>query len=84
MATGCQIIASGDFDDSLYGQLAARQYAEPSGQASGLWTGGLGRGVVSSPRAMSALGQKQTFAVQNGMSASPPIADIRRLGRDVR
>ena len=25
---------------------------------------------------MSALGQKQTFAVQNGMSALPPIADI--------
>ena len=27
-------------------------------------------------RLMSALGQKQTFAVQNGMSALPPIADI--------
>jgi len=26
---------------------------------------------------MSALGQKQTFAVQNGMSVFPPIADIR-------
>jgi hypothetical protein len=26
---------------------------------------------------MSALGQKQTFAVQNGMSALPPKADIR-------
>ena len=25
---------------------------------------------------MSALGQKQTFAVQNGMSALPPKADI--------
>ena len=25
---------------------------------------------------MSALGQKQTCAVQNGMSALPPIADI--------
>ena len=25
---------------------------------------------------MSALGQKQTFAVQNVMSALPPIADI--------
>jgi hypothetical protein len=25
---------------------------------------------------MSALGQKQTFAVQKGMSALPPIADI--------
>ena len=33
---------------------------------------------------MSALGQKQTFAVQNGMSALPPKADIRRLGSDVR
>ena len=27
---------------------------------------------------MSALGQKQTFAAQNGMSALPPIADIER------
>jgi len=26
---------------------------------------------------MSALGQKQTFATQNGMSASHPKADIR-------
>ena len=25
---------------------------------------------------MSALGQKRTYAVQNGMSALPPIADI--------
>ena len=25
---------------------------------------------------MSALGQKQTFAMQNGMSALPPIADM--------
>jgi hypothetical protein len=25
---------------------------------------------------MSALGQKQTFALQNGISALPPIADI--------
>ena len=33
---------------------------------------------------MSALGQKQTFAVQNAMSALPPIADIGRLGCDVR
>ena len=32
---------------------------------------------------MSALGQKQTFAVQNAMSALPPIADIvDTLGRD--
>ena len=27
---------------------------------------------------MSALGQKRTFAVQNGMSALPPKADICR------
>ena len=27
---------------------------------------------------MSALGQKQTFAVQNGMSALPPKADIQQ------
>ena len=30
---------------------------------------------------MSALGQKQTFAVQNGMSALPPKADIRVKSR---
>ena len=30
---------------------------------------------------MSALGQKQTFAVQNGMSALPPKADIRLNSR---
>ena len=31
---------------------------------------------------MSALGQKQTFAVQNGMSALPPKADIgQSLGK---
>ena len=29
---------------------------------------------------MSALGQKQTFAVQTGMSALPPKADIHRAG----
>ena len=28
---------------------------------------------------MSALGQKQTFAVQKGMSALPPIADIQAI-----
>jgi hypothetical protein len=28
---------------------------------------------------MSALGQKQTFAMQNGMSALPPKADINRF-----
>jgi hypothetical protein len=28
---------------------------------------------------MSALGQKRTFAVQNGMSALPPKADIRSV-----
>jgi len=27
--------------------------------------------------AMSALGHKRTYAVQNGMSALPPIADMR-------
>jgi len=32
---------------------------------------------------MSALGQKQTFAAQNGMSALPPKADIRRSSCDV-
>jgi hypothetical protein len=34
--------------------------------------------------AMSALGQKQTFALQNGMSALPPIADMCGAKRDVR
>jgi hypothetical protein len=33
---------------------------------------------------MSALGHKRTFAVQNGMSALPPIADICSATRDVR
>ena len=33
-------------------------------------------GVLKGCSPMSALGQKQTFAVQNGMSALPPIADI--------
>ena len=33
---------------------------------------------------MSALGQKQTFAAQNGMSALPPIADICRAQAHVR
>ena len=33
---------------------------------------------------MSALGQKRTSTLQNLMSALPPIADIRRLGGDVR
>ena len=34
--------------------------------------------------AMSALGQKQTFAVQNGMSALPPKADMCSASIDVR
>jgi hypothetical protein len=34
--------------------------------------------AYSSARAMSALGHKRTFAVQNGMSALPPKADIER------
>src|SRR5262245_7006692 len=33
--------------------------------------------VVYSSNAMSALGQKQTYAVQNGMSALPPIATAK-------
>jgi len=33
---------------------------------------------------MSAFGQKQTFAAQNGMSALPPIADIRGAKTNVR
>jgi hypothetical protein len=33
---------------------------------------------------MSVLGQKQTFAVQKGMSALPPKADIRRRLFDIR
>ena len=33
---------------------------------------------------MSALGQKQTFAVQNGMSALPPTADICSAQAHVR
>jgi hypothetical protein len=33
---------------------------------------------------MSALGQKRTCAMQNGMSALPPIADMCGAKRDVR
>ncbi|MGB6585332.1 MAG: hypothetical protein WBE93_05155, partial [Pseudolabrys sp.] len=33
---------------------------------------------------MSALGQKRKFAVQNGMSALPPKADMCGAKRDVR
>ena len=33
---------------------------------------------------MSALGQKRTFAVQKGMSALPPKADMCGATRDVR
>jgi hypothetical protein len=33
---------------------------------------------------MSALGHKRTFAVQNAMSALPPIADMCSAKRDVR
>ena len=33
---------------------------------------------------MSALGQKQTFAMQKGMSALPPIADMCSALADVR
>src|SRR5262249_58510587 len=34
--------------------------------------------------AMSALGQKRTYAVQKGMSALPPKADMCGAARDVR
>ena len=33
---------------------------------------------------MSAMGHKRTFAVQNGMSALPPKADMCTATRDVR
>src|SRR5215472_8604802 len=36
------------------------------------------------PRTMSALGHKQTYPVQNSMSALLPIADIRGASRNVR
>jgi hypothetical protein len=36
------------------------------------------------PASMSALGQMQTFAVQKGMSALPPKADIRGAQINVR
>ena len=36
------------------------------------------------PKPMSVLGQKQTFAVQNGMSALPPKADTWRWKWNVR
>src|SRR5262249_8129796 len=37
--------------------------------------------VSSNGRAMSALGQKQTFAMQTGMSALPPCVDGSELAR---
>src|SRR5262249_55833220 len=39
-------------------------------------------GLNNGSDGMSALGQKQTFAVQNGMSALPPKADIRCSSRN--
>jgi hypothetical protein len=42
------------------------------------------RSANAVPRQMSALGQKRTFAVQKGMSALPPIADIGGAKRNVR
>ena len=39
--------------------------------------------TVSSGRPMSAVGQKRTWRHLSRMSALPPIADVRRLGRDV-
>ena len=41
------------------------------------------RGVMRE-HGMSALGHERTFAVQKGMSALPPRADIDRSHRDVR
>ena len=60
--------------------------------APSLWTGhrigltqGTGKGSLPSDRpAMSALGQKQTCAVQKVMSALPPKADMCNAKRDVR
>jgi len=40
--------------------------------------------IALGTEAMSALGHKRTFAVQNGMSALPPIADMCGATRDVR
>ena len=40
--------------------------------------------VFNGAGAMSALGHKRTFALQNGMSALPPKADIRRSDWNVR
>jgi hypothetical protein len=43
-----------------------------------------GRRPNETLRVMSALGQKQTFAMQNVMSALPPIADMCSALVDVR
>ena len=40
--------------------------------------------TTSDPQVMSALGQKQTSALQNVMSALPPKADICSAQADVR
>ena len=39
---------------------------------------------IDRSRLMSALGQKQTCAVRNAMSALPPIADMRSAQADAR
>jgi hypothetical protein len=46
--------------------------------------GRLGGLSVDLGQGMSALGQKQTYAVQNGMSALPPKADMCGATSDVR
>jgi hypothetical protein len=53
-------------------ELAPSHLLPPSGQRSVAAQNNTGNG-----RPMSALGQKQTCAVQNGMSALPPIATVK-------
>jgi hypothetical protein len=62
-----------------------RLIASPEGQDEALYRLKLAQRKGSlSDQPMSALGQKQTFAVQNRMSALPPKADMCGATRDVR
>ena len=58
---------------SLTAQVRVSKFPFQSDTLKGAW-------IV----AMSAMGQKQTFAVQKRMSALPPIADMCSAKRDVR
>jgi hypothetical protein len=59
-------------------QYNRRVNFESQGRTSNGDTGPVEPIAYSMQSGISALGQKQTFAVQHGMSALPPIVDISR------